>query len=84
MLLATHHNHSDEVGDDKSKIDLEVREEDEPSIAAAALDFAGALGASYAAGWVLAANTDTKQEAIGSQGCKKSADTATCTICART
>lgn len=49
-----HQDHGDEVGEDEAQVDLHVGEHDEPAVAVAGFELAGAFGAGDAAGWVFA------------------------------
>jgi hypothetical protein len=50
-------DHGSKGGDPESRVDHEVREEDEPPISVSSLELAGAFSASYRSSWILATDT---------------------------
>ena len=83
MVLTSNedHNHGSQGRNDKSDIDGDVGEPDEPSIAFATFKLAGALGTCDGSGWVLASNAYTCKEAIGCKSGEQAIGTAASAIC---
>ena len=69
MILTTRDdNHSrHNTARHETKVNLQIREPDEPAIPLPALEFPRRLGASHGAGWVLAAYANTQQQSIRCQ-----------------
>lgn len=64
MLEITIRSHWYEASQDKAKVDLYVREHDEPAVAVTVFHLAGSFGAANTAGRVLA-TTESVNDSIG-------------------
>ena len=72
----TYNNHWNKSGNNKANINGQVCEPNEPPVASPGLELSGALRATYGAGGILSADTDTEEEAIGGESCQHTVDTS--------
>lgn len=80
----TYNNHGHNRSNHETKVNLHVREHNEPPIPRSGFKLASALGASDTTSWVFSSDADSKEETVGGEGGKETANAAAGTIRAST